>query len=277
MATQLKAPRLTHKVLMRGAIEAVTALHIGGSDIGLTIGGADKLVVRNPLDNTPYIPGSSLKGRMRSLLEKVGCADSCPGFQIQVAERGGEPRLGPCSCEGDKACDVCLVFGVAAATSRQFKEGQPYAGAARLLVRDAFLSNRQTFENPRLRLDMPFTELKTEVSIDRLTSAANPRQFERVPAGAEFTFELVLNVFSDDPKETFVTLVKQGLALVAEDALGGQSSRGYGKVLIKLTELVEIPVESYANPEQLAQARKENQLKGGPIEYGSRLVEPMAA
>ena len=272
-----EAPRLTHKILLRGEIEAITGLHIAGNDAGLTIGGADKLVVRNPLDNTPYIPGSSLKGRMRSLLEKANCAGSCSGFQVML-DKDKEPKLGPCSCQDpDKEpCTVCLVFGVAASTARKFEAGKPYAGAARLLVRDAFLKNRGVFKDPRLRLDMPFTELKTEVSIDRLTSAANPRQFERVPAGAIFAFELVLNVFEGDSEDEYLKLIKQGLALVADDALGGQSSRGYGKVLITLREQVKVAADDYRDPDKLAAASQENQLEK-PLVFGSPIVEVAAA
>jgi CRISPR-associated protein Csm3 len=274
-----QAPRLTHKILMCGEIEAITALHIGGNDAGLSIGGADKLVVRNAIDNTPYIPGSSLKGRMRSLLEKANCAGSCNGFKVTISERDKEPKLGPCSCEDpdQEPCPVCLVFGVAASTARKFKAGQPYAGAARLLVRDAALSNGDVLKDPGLRLDMPYTELKTEVSIDRLTSAANPRQFERVPAGARFAFELVLNVFEGDKKDDFLKLIEQGLALVADDALGGQGSRGYGKVLIALKRLSEINAELYKDPHKLAGTQQENKLKEHLVFFGSRIVEAKAA
>jgi CRISPR-associated protein Csm3 len=270
-----QAPRLTHKILMCGEIEAITALHIGGNDAGLSIGGADKLVVRNAIDNTPYIPGSSLKGRMRSLLEKANCAGSCNGFKVTINERDKEPKLGPCSCEDpdQEPCPVCLVFGVAASTARKFKADQPYAGAARLLVRDAVLSNRKFLENPRLRLDMPYTELKTEVSIDRLTSAANPRQFERVPVGAKFAFELVLNVFKHDNTDEYRQLVEQGLALVAEDALGGQSSRGYGKVVITLNRQIKLAVEQYPQWKELKQTPEGNLLHNGPRTFGSRIVK----
>ena len=165
---------LVKKLVFRGTITALTGLHIGGSEVGLQIGGADKIVVRNPQDNTPYIPGSSLKGRMRSLLERVHCT----GHDGFVA---GDQH-GPCSCAD---CDVCRVFGVSNAAKNKDR-----IQAGRVLVRDAMMSNRETVKRmPNLLTD--YTELKTEVSIDRLTSAANPRNFERVPPGAEFAFELL--------------------------------------------------------------------------------------
>jgi CRISPR-associated protein Csm3 len=65
------APKISKKIFIRGTITALTGLHIGGSSVAMSIGGADKVVVRNPLTNEPYIPGSSLRGKMRSLLERV--------------------------------------------------------------------------------------------------------------------------------------------------------------------------------------------------------------
>ena len=254
--------RFVAKVIFGGTITALTGMHIGGNDAGLGIGGADKLVVRDPRNSQPYVPGSSLKGRMRSLLEKVECAGKCSGFKVQM---DAAPELGTCDC-GE--CAVCLVFGVPASATRPFSENKPYAGAGRILVRDAFLSN--VAELDRMRLDLPFTELKTEVSIDRLTSAANPRQFERVPAGAKFGFELTLSVFDGDDQEGHQRLVREGLALVADDALGGQSSRGYGQVEIALTHLAAISAEAYGVRETLDAARIQNTLTA-PVIFGGRV------
>ena len=50
-------------------IEIVTGLHIGGNNDEIKIGGIDNPVIKNPLTNEPYIPGSSLKGKIRSLIE----------------------------------------------------------------------------------------------------------------------------------------------------------------------------------------------------------------
>jgi CRISPR-associated protein Csm3 len=251
--------RLVKKILIAGRIEALTGLHIGGSDVGLTIGGADKVVIRDPRNSQPYVPGSSLKGKMRSLLERSDCAaEGC----LVVENRGGEVKCGPCECG---LCAVCHVFGVAANKAEDQR-----SGASRLLVRDAFLRNAEEV-NRMPGLDMPFTEIKTEVSIDRITSAANPRQFERVPAGASFAFELVLNVFEGDEEEANLNLVKKGLSLVAHDGLGGQVSRGYGQVQITLERLLKIAAEEYGDPVKLEAAR-ENNLLQSEIRYGGRLL-----
>ena len=254
---------LKAKLIFGGRIVAVTGMHIGGSDTGLAIGGADKLVLREPRSNYPYIPGSSLKGKMRSLLEKVRCAgEGCAGFKID-----GSLSRGPCDCG---SCAVCLVFGVPASAARKLEEGKPYGGASRILVRDAFLANAAEVERMR-NLDMPFTEVKTEVSIDRLTSTANPRVFERVPAGAQFDFELMLNLFDTDDEQAHIELVKQGFGLVADDAIGGQSSRGYGQVKIVLERIARIAVEAYRDEARLKEERGKN-LLAQAIVFGGRLA-----
>jgi CRISPR-associated protein Csm3 len=248
----MSSARLTKKILFVGTITTLTGLHIGGSEVGLQIGGADKVVVRNPQDNTPYIPGSSLKGKMRSLLERVHCTTHA-GFPNK---RG---NYGPCECA---ECEVCRVFGVA------IDEKPEKIRAGRLLVRDALMANADRVKAmPNLLTD--YTELKTEVSIDCLTSAANPRNFERVPAGTIFDFHLMLNIFeSDADKEgDLIALVEEGLRLVAYDALGGQSSRGYGRVEIALSQRAEIPIASFSSDDKLNAALANNQLKEKPLRW----------
>jgi CRISPR-associated protein Csm3 len=254
------------KIVFSGNITALTGLHIGGSEVGLQIGGADKVVVRNPNGNVPYVPGSSLKGRMRSLLERVYCLGQ---DHYEPAKRGGETVYGPCGCAN---CDICRLFGVA--ISEQNKDR---AQAGRLLVRDAMMTNcGYVKQMPNLLTD--YTELKTEVSIDRLTSAANPRNFERVPPGAKFGFELVLNVFQGDQEDKFVALVEEGLRLVAYDALGGQSSRGYGRVRIELSARYELKVDDFSSDEKLRAALDKNLMpapQSWPAPDSAR--EPQAA
>lgn len=199
--------KLVKKIFIGGTIEAKTGLSIGGSSVGLEIGGADKVVVRNPLTNQPYIPGSSIKGKMRSLLEKL---------EGKIGTGGG-----PCNCG---TCLICQVFGVAAE-----KKKMP----ARLIVRDSDLKNPELLEKSKFT-DMPYTEVKTEVVIDRITSAATPRSFERVPAGAIFNLKLVCNIYQGDEEQEILDKVFEALTLVQEDYLGGSGTRGYGEVKIKV-------------------------------------------
>ena len=199
--------KLKNKIIYTGVITLKTGLHIGGTNAALNIGGPDKFVVRNPINNIPYIPGSSLKGKMRSLVEIAN----------------GETNNGkPTNSAETKAG---ALFGV----SGDSNSSRP----SRLIVRDAELDiESQNFNNT----DLPFTESKTEVAIDRITAKANPRTFERVPAGAEFKLNMVLNIFEGEDEESLKKTLKQAIELLEDDYLGGHGSRGYGQIKIKLNK-----------------------------------------
>ncbi|MCB1809931.1 MAG: type III-A CRISPR-associated RAMP protein Csm3 [Gammaproteobacteria bacterium] len=229
-----KHKKVDRKIFISGTLKALTGLHIGGNSVGLSIGGADTVVVRNPLTNEPYIPGSSLRGKMRSLLERFRGEE-----QSNNNPEGGYSMSRKGEALAGKKADTQLgkLFGVAADDA---------AEPTRLIVRDALLTNDSSC---RLRTapntDMPMTEVKTEVWIDRITSAANPRQIERVPAGAEFEFELVLTLLEGDDHKQFLKLVFEGLRLVEADTLGGNGSRGYGQVKFTVTELAQRLADDY--------------------------------
>ena len=227
-------PKISSKIFIQGSITALTGMHIGGNSIGMAIGGADKVVVRNPLTNEPYIPGSSLRGKMRSLLERAR------GDERHNPEGGFSLKDGKLESAAGTRSDTLLgqMFGVSASESNK----QP----TRLMVRDAHLTNasKSELENAP-NTDMPMTEVKTEVNIDRITSAANPRQFERVPAGAVFEFELILTLMEGDNVEKFLNLIREGLELVQHDSLGGHGSRGYGSVEFSITALQKRTMQHY--------------------------------
>lgn len=197
--------KLLKKIIYSGTITLKTGLHIGGTNAALNIGGPDKFVVRNPINNIPYIPGSSLKGKMRSLVE------------IYNGESNhGKPSNNPEHKSG-------ALFGVSGDNDKSH--------ASRLIVRDAELDiNACDFSNT----DLPYTESKTEVAIDRVTAKANPRTFERVPAGAKFKFNMVLNIFEGENEEQLINTLKQAIELLEDDYLGGHGSRGYGQVKIDI-------------------------------------------
>jgi CRISPR-associated protein Csm3 len=217
--------QLKGRIFIAFDIRAVTGLHIGGSDTGIEIGGVDKTVIRDPLTNRPYIPGSSLKGKMRSLLEKYK--------GLEQNQRIGQGYIHSCQNNGAYLdCDVCQVFGVPG--ERNF--GTP----TRLVVRDVHMNDEEAQRIEKIaRTDLPYTEVKTEVSIDRVTSAANPRQMERVPAGTTFgQAELVYSIYDGagcDPTQDIARLrtLVEGLQLLEDDYLGGQGTRGAGKVALK--------------------------------------------
>ncbi len=208
---------LSKKIFIEGTIEVKTGLSIGSSSVGLEIGGADKVVVRNPINNQPYIPGSSLKGKMRSLLEKM------EGQLTYEKDENGNITAMPCKCG---KCLICQIFGVPAE-----EKGMP----ARLIVRDSELKNLELLKKAK-NTDMPYTEIKTEVVIDRITSAATPRNFERVPAGAVFDLNLICNIYEGDNEKEILDELFKGLKLVQDDYLGGSGTRGYGQVKFEINE-----------------------------------------
>lgn len=228
--------QLTKKIFIKGRIITKTGMHIGGSSLGLQIGGADKVVVRNPVTNLPYIPGSSLKGKMRSLLEKsLGL--------IKPKQNDKGEWEGKLCTKPEKT--VVQLFGFPADESPKGEVGN--LAPTRLTVRDSPLLNEKTLAEAE-NTDMYCTEIKTEVSIDRLTSAANPRNFERVPAGAEFGLDLVLDIYNYDESgraDEFVGLLRQGLELIEDDYLGGQGTRGYGQVAFYVESVTERSAEDY--------------------------------
>lgn len=202
------------RIILTGTITAKTGLHIGGSAGTLGIGNVDMPVIRNK-DGVPYIPGSSLKGKMRSLSEKLSGAPQNKsigeGVHMHVAESVDEYRK----------YWVNPVFGVPG----EIKFNIP--APTRLVVRDVPL---QVDSLKDARTDLPFSEIKWEAAIDRVTSAATPRQLERVPAGAVFSpMELVFSVFQKEDMDLFMHVLT-ALRLVEDDYLGGQGTRGSGKV-----------------------------------------------
>lgn len=235
---------MTQKIHLQGRIfitfhiTAQTGLHIGGSDTGIEIGGVDKTVIRDPLTNRPYIPGSSLKGKIRSLLEKYG--------GLVQNQRMGHGKIH--SCQDHKTystCAICQVFGVPGE--------QDFGTPTRLVVRDVRMTD-ESADELQARTDLPFTESKTEVSIDRVTSAANPRQVERVPAGAKFgPAELIYTIYSGstcDPNADIKRLatIVSGLQLLEDDYLGGHGSRGAGQV--KLQDIAINLRHEYPQPKE---------------------------
>lgn len=197
--------KLKKKIIYTGTIVLKTGLHIGGTNTALNIGGPDKFVVRNPITQLPYIPGSSLKGKMRSLIELAyGETDN------------GDVTKDPNTKAGK-------LFGVASEIN--INNGHP----SRIIVRDGKLKNPEELNNT----DLLYTESKTEVTINRITAKPNPRTFERVPAGAKFNLEMVLNIFDGDNEDELRNTIKDAIRLLEDDYLGGNGSRGYGQVVFK--------------------------------------------
>ena len=235
--------RVMGRAFVAFGIRAVTGLHVGGGGrgAGIEIGGVDNPVIRDPLTNQPFIPGSSLKGKLRSLSERQqGLPANWSIGKCKIHVCGERSQYGSCS--------VCRVFG--APGEREFTT------PTRLLVRDVQLGAESVANLGVLSLDRPFTEVKTEVAIDRVTSAANPRPLERVPAGSVFgPGEMVYTVYSSDDGSCdlgqdieHLGAVFEAMQLLEHDYLGGSGSRGSGKVAFENIQIAVRSGDAYFAP-----------------------------
>jgi CRISPR-associated protein Csm3 len=219
---------LLGKLVLEGEIQCQTGLHIGAGKGSLEIGGADNPVVKDAF-GIPYIPGSSLRGRLRSLLEQ-SLGLSVPKELIYLSKRRGqEVRIHQSDRPDD---DICVLFGrnpgrVERVSGESIEADT--ATPARLTVYDAPLLVDSITQQMRENLDDELTEVKSENAVDRITSQANPRTLERVPAGARFRFRMVLDVLCPEDRP-LLARVAEGLRLLEDDALGGGGSRGSGRV-----------------------------------------------
>lgn len=192
------------KIRLSGTIELASGLHIGGSTAFAAIGAIDSPVIKDPLTNLPIIPGSSLKGKIRSLLAKA------------YNDR-------PVKSPNEDVLRITRLFG---ATSGGGNDGKQII-KGRLIFRDALLSNKEDLQQKGLRT---YTEAKFENTINRYSAVANPRQIERAIRGSQFHFELIYEVDNAaEVSEDFETILA-GLNLLELDYLGGSGSRGYGKI-----------------------------------------------
>jgi CRISPR-associated protein Csm3 len=220
--------KLLGKLILAGELHCETGLHIGAGKGSLEIGGADNPVVKDAF-GLPYIPGSSLRGRIRSLLETALGLTSPADLVYVSRRRGQEVRIHQSDRPDD---EVCLLFGRSPVRMERV-EGEAIesntATPARLAVYDAPLDPDSITAQMRENLDDEITEVKSENAIDRITAQANPRTLERVPAGARFRVRMVLDVLCEEDKALAARLF-EGLRLLEDDALGGGGSRGSGRV-----------------------------------------------
>lgn len=212
--------KLTNKVFIGGTIECFTGLRIGGNKSSLEIGGVDLNIIKSA-KGEPYIPGSSLKGKLRSLLAKLDGSEQADTDSDQIkalfGAPGGNDPVGGKSATKD--------------TKRAI---------TRLFVRDAKLDVTK-FEGDfpdKTKRDFTYSEIKTENVIERSTGKAqHPRSIERVPAGAVFNFEMVLDVYEGDNIHSLLSSLQKAMELLEYDYLGGHGSRGSGKVSILITSV----------------------------------------
>lgn len=202
--------KLISKIKIKGTIKTVTGLHIGGNKSTLEIGGVDLNVIKTG-KAVPFIPGSSLKGKLLSLLAK---AHGSP-------KKEQDPEI------------LKMLFGDEGGVKKKF--------ISQLQVRDALLDQQNfnsTFGEFTTRsMDFEFSEVKSENTIDRIKSNANPRQVERVPAGTIFNFTMILDIFEGQKAEVLLAELRRAFTLLEWDYLGGHGSRGSGEVTLSVTDI----------------------------------------
>jgi len=204
--------RIIETKKITGTIKVETGLRVGGSAETMEISGIDNPIIRNPADNMPFLPGSSIKGKMRSLLE----------WHLGEVPDGGNVL------KADPNSKTAKVFGSTADKGR---------GPTRLIVRDAHITNE--YKDKFIEEGKQLTEVKSENSINRLTAKANPRPMERVVPGVTFDCEFLFRIIDlgdggKEDTELFNDVVLLGLALLEQDALGGCGSRGCGRISLDL-------------------------------------------
>lgn len=217
--------KLTKIEKITGTIELITGMHIGSGDSEMHIGGTDNPVIKNPVNNEPYIPGSSIKGKMRSLLEwELGLVGVCDGKPLSFAHL---EKVDAADLEDAKT--LLKLFG-GAPMPKTPAELIAEVGPTRLAFWDCGMDKDWVASRDKNLL----TEIKMENTIDRIKGTAeNPRNTERVPAGSTFAFALSLRVHND---EDLTDMLINGLKLIQLTGLGGSGSRGYGKIAFHLDD-----------------------------------------
>lgn len=275
--------KLLGKIFIYSKIKVETGLSIGGSKVDVEIGGVDDSVIKNA-QGVPYIPGSSLKGKLRSLLEikegqysgKIRVSKKDEEFKDskefkekyekilkENIHRDSKEKMKieiiaeTCQCR-ERNCPICNIFGVSASSN-----ATPIR--TRLYVRDCALdmdhfekNKEELFKN----LEFQYTEVKAENTIDRITSTTKGglRQFERVPAGAIFDSEMVYNLFEEEDIENFKHVLT-AMKLLEDDYLGGNGSRGYGRIAFTDITIYIKTVKDYEEDNQSREIYYKKALK----------------
>lgn len=213
--------KLDRYIITTGTIRCDSGLRIGGSKDSLEIGAIDNPIIRHPISGLPYLPGSSIKGKMRSLLE-ISSGKYETVFNDKIHSNEGKP----CSC-AKPDCIICKLFGCG--NPKKAKE------ITRLIFRDAMLTPKSEtiLRNAQAEKGISFAETKNENWNDRLTGKAGQggiRTQERVPEGTQFKFEISLRFLEGDNLDDFRASIVEGLSLMQQDYLGGSGTRGYGKI-----------------------------------------------
>ena len=237
------------KFVFTGEIKCITGLHIGGTTTGIEIGGVENPVIKNPATDMPYIPGSSLKGKLRSISEwKLGLVESQAKhgdkFVAYDCRELQQPEPNDPSSPEFRRWQNAFILGKLFGPATDDEKIKLIVGPTRLTVRDSFPSET-TIKGWEAWLGTNvFTEIKTENTLDRVTSEANPRPLERVPAGSAFILEMILDIYHEKDKQVINELLG-AMHLLENSSLGGSGSRGSGQVEFQQIKCIWRPVEYY--------------------------------
>lgn len=209
-----KQKALLGKMLIKAVLKVETGMHIGGGNDYAPIGAVDSPFIRDTLTHAPIIPGSTIKGKLRTLLAK----NSCQGYILHTVDEDNEI--------------IKRLFG---------SSGEKFACPARLQFFDLFITkDTEELFGKNIDTDTYIGEVKFENAIKRTTGVANLRQIERVPAGVKFDFKLVYNIENQSEIDQDMKTLAEGLQLLQIDYLGGHGSRGYGRVSLADFTIVKI-------------------------------------
>lgn len=234
--------------IITGEIKCETGLHIGGSNDNINIGGSDNVIIRDPTTNLPYIPGSSLKGKLRYLFE---LNDKKSVISIVSDKNNGKPS-------SDIDSISVKIFGTSAENYQEDVNKLKFP--TRLIVRDSY-PTEETIKNWEEYEDViDGAELKYENTINRITSKAMPRNIERIPKDSTFNFEMVYSIYKDDKNN--LSSLFEAMRLLEDNYLGGSGSRGFGKVKFNKITITKRSNEYY-----------KNNAKEEPIVENSNLID----
>lgn len=213
--------------IITGIIECKTGLHIGGSNDSVEIGGSDNVVIRDSITNLPFIPGSSLKGKLRSLIELNDpvFVDNLVDAIKEEKKFGENPKR-----EIEDSDRAVKVFGGSV-------ENKTIRFPTRIIVRDSYPSDgtKKLWKKHNSVIDG--AELKYENKLGRYKSEANPRNIERVPKGSEFEFEIIFSVYEGEDNN--IDDIFYAMTLLEDNYLGGSGSRGFGQVAFKNINIIK--------------------------------------
>lgn len=256
--------KFLEQIAIKFEIEVLTGLHVGGNSNAIEIGAIDMPVIKSIFGKhkeQPYIPGSTLKGRMRERLEWLHGDIQADFKKEKITEKI------------NKEGEVAHYFGIGSS-----KEEAKIFGPTRISVSDAFLKNNKDLVEA---LDGFYTEEKTENTINRITAEANPRSIERVPAGAVFEGRITLDLYEienstkDDLKKG-LKLIFQGLTAIENSFLGGGGSRGNGRVVFKNFRFAKRSNEFFKTGKGIKNKKSDSESAEGVLAIGiEKIIEEL--